>query len=108
MRIFFPILSATLADDVLDSMGPRDLDHDGVAEDRGPLGVSEENVECFLPDDEREKRRKSARHVKWAINVGTHTRHKQPGLITSRSMSLSISFSWPPRGSLPFTPARSP
>ncbi|PSN59916.1 hypothetical protein BS50DRAFT_222252 [Corynespora cassiicola Philippines] len=58
-----------LADDVLDSMGPRDLDHDGVAEDRGPLGVSEENVECFLPDDEREKRRKNARHVKWAINI---------------------------------------
>lgn len=60
---------STLADDVLDSMAPQDLDHDGVAEDRGPLGISEENVECFLPEDEREKRRKSARHVKWAINV---------------------------------------
>lgn len=58
-----------LADDVLDSMAPRDLDHDGVAEDRGPLGFSEENVECFLPDNEREKRRKAARNVKWAINV---------------------------------------
>ncbi|KAJ4302907.1 hypothetical protein N0V90_001798 [Kalmusia sp. IMI 367209] len=60
---------STLADDVLDSMGPRDLDHDGVAEDRGPLGLSEERVECFLPDEERERRRKSARHVKWAINI---------------------------------------
>ncbi|KAF1972236.1 hypothetical protein BU23DRAFT_164488 [Bimuria novae-zelandiae CBS 107.79] len=60
---------STLADDVLDSMNPRDNDHDGVAEDRGPLGVSEERVECFLPDDERERRRKSARNVKWAINI---------------------------------------
>ncbi|PVI02753.1 hypothetical protein DM02DRAFT_717216 [Periconia macrospinosa] len=60
---------SALADDVLDSMAPQDLDHDGVAEDRGPLGISEESVECFLPEDEREKRRKSARHVKWAINI---------------------------------------
>ncbi|KAJ4353708.1 uncharacterized protein N0V89_005438 [Didymosphaeria variabile] len=60
---------STLADDVLDSMGPRDLDHDGVAEDRGPLGASDDRVECFLPDDERERRRKSASHVKWAINI---------------------------------------
>ncbi|KAH7122668.1 hypothetical protein B0J11DRAFT_464667 [Dendryphion nanum] len=59
----------TVADDVLDSMGPRDLDHDGVAEDRGPLHTSEGNVECFLPDDERERRRKAARNAKWAINI---------------------------------------
>jgi hypothetical protein len=62
----------SLADDVLDSMDPQDRDGDGVAEDRGPLGNSAENVECFLPDDEREKRRKSARNVRWAINVGVH------------------------------------
>ncbi|KAF2678946.1 hypothetical protein K458DRAFT_347513 [Lentithecium fluviatile CBS 122367] len=60
---------STVADDVLDSMNPQDLDHDGVVEDRGPLGGSGENVECFLPGSEREKRRKSARHVKWAINI---------------------------------------
>lgn len=59
----------TVADDVLDSMGPRDLDYDGVAEDRGPLHTSEGNVECFLPDDERERRRKAARNAKWAINI---------------------------------------
>jgi hypothetical protein len=59
----------SLADDVLDSMDPQDPDGDGVAEERGPLGISAENVECFLPDDEREKRRKSARNVRWAINV---------------------------------------
>ena len=59
----------TVADDVLDSMGPRDLDHDGVPEQRGPLHSSEGNVECFLPNEERERRRKAARNVKWAINV---------------------------------------
>ncbi|KAF2012842.1 hypothetical protein BU24DRAFT_435193 [Aaosphaeria arxii CBS 175.79] len=59
----------TLADDVLDSMGPRDLDHDGVAEDRGPLHTSEGTVECFLPDEEIEKRRKADRNVRWAINI---------------------------------------
>ncbi|KAF1957282.1 hypothetical protein CC80DRAFT_491431 [Byssothecium circinans] len=60
---------STLADDVLDSMDPRDMDRDGVAEDRGPLGISEESVECFLPDKERARRRKAARNVKWAINI---------------------------------------
>ncbi|KAF2868535.1 hypothetical protein BDV95DRAFT_131459 [Massariosphaeria phaeospora] len=58
-----------VADDVLDSMAPRDLDNDGVAEERGPLHGSDENVECFLPDEEREKRRKAARNIKWAINI---------------------------------------
>lgn len=61
----------SLADDVVDSMNPRDTDHDGVAEDRGPLGLSGEDLEPFLPEDEREKRRKSAKHVKWAINVSS-------------------------------------
>ncbi|KAF2854338.1 hypothetical protein T440DRAFT_486910 [Plenodomus tracheiphilus IPT5] len=60
---------SSLADDIVDSMHPRDTDNDGVAEDRGPLGSSGENLEPFLPEDEREKRRKSAKHVKWAINI---------------------------------------
>ncbi|KAI0569315.1 cation efflux family protein [Pyrenophora tritici-repentis] len=60
---------SSLADDIVDSMNPRDPDHDGVAEDRGPLGSSGEDLEPFLPEEEREKRRKSARSVKWAINV---------------------------------------
>ncbi|KAF2259088.1 hypothetical protein CC78DRAFT_562774 [Lojkania enalia] len=58
-----------LADDVLDSMGPMDLDHDGIAEERGPLYTSGENVEPFLPDEERARRRKAARNSKWAINI---------------------------------------
>ncbi|EFQ87509.1 hypothetical protein PTT_16952 [Pyrenophora teres f. teres 0-1] len=60
---------SSLADDIVDSMNPRDPDHDGVAEDRGPLGSSGEDLEPFLPEEEREKRRKSARSVKWAINI---------------------------------------
>ncbi|OAL02552.1 hypothetical protein IQ06DRAFT_245103 [Phaeosphaeriaceae sp. SRC1lsM3a] len=60
---------SSLADDIVDSMHPRDTDGDGVAEDRGPLGISGETLEPFLPEDERERRRKSAKHVKWAINI---------------------------------------
>ncbi|KAF1942069.1 hypothetical protein EJ02DRAFT_376395 [Clathrospora elynae] len=60
---------SSLADDIVDSMNPQDPDHDGVAEDRGPLGTSGESLEPFLPEEEREKRRKSAKHVKWAINI---------------------------------------
>lgn len=60
---------SSLADDIVDSMNPRDPDHDGVAEDRGPLGLSGEDLEPFLPEEEREKRRKAAKHVRWAINV---------------------------------------
>ncbi|OCL06127.1 hypothetical protein AOQ84DRAFT_432751 [Glonium stellatum] len=62
-------LVMALADDVLDSMNPRDMDHDGVAETGGPLQGSGERVECFLPDEEREKRRKAARNATWAINI---------------------------------------
>jgi hypothetical protein len=64
------MIVSSLADDIVDSMHPRDTDGDGVAEERGPLGSSGENLEPFLPEDEREKRRKSEKHVKWAINVG--------------------------------------
>lgn len=60
---------SSLADDIVDSMNPRDTDNDGVAEDRGPLGVSGESLEPFLPEDERERRRKAAKHVRWAINI---------------------------------------
>jgi hypothetical protein len=60
---------SSLADDIVDSMHPLDTDGNGVAEDRGPLGTSGENLEPFLPEDERERRRTSAKHVRWAINV---------------------------------------
>ncbi|KAK7534977.1 uncharacterized protein J3D65DRAFT_629619 [Phyllosticta citribraziliensis] len=58
-----------MADEVLDSMNPRDYDHDGIAESGGALQATEESVEPLLPDDERQKRRKSRRNAKWAINI---------------------------------------
>jgi len=60
---------SSLADDIVDSFHPRDTDGDGVVEERGPLGDSGGDLEPFLPEEEREKRRKSAKHVRWAINV---------------------------------------
>lgn len=63
------MIVTSLADDILDSMHPRDIDGDGVVDDRGPLGNSGEALEPFLPDNERERRAKSAKHVRWAINV---------------------------------------
>lgn len=60
---------SSLADDIVDSMNPGDPDHDGVAEERGPLGNSGESLEPFLPEDERNRRARAAKHVRWAINV---------------------------------------
>lgn len=65
------MIVSSLADDVLDSMRPRDTDGDGVVEERGPLGNSGESLEPFLPEDERERRRKSTKHARWAINVSS-------------------------------------
>ncbi|KAL9584722.1 MAG: hypothetical protein Q9203_004555 [Teloschistes exilis] len=58
-----------VADDVLDSMHPQDLDGDGIAERRGALHESGNRVQDFLPEDEQEKRRKAERSAKWAINI---------------------------------------
>lgn len=62
-------LVLALADDVIDSMHPLDLDHDGVHENGGPLQGTNESIEPFLPQEEREKRIKSRRRAKWAINI---------------------------------------
>ncbi|KAL8779157.1 MAG: hypothetical protein Q9213_007083 [Squamulea squamosa] len=59
----------SIADDVLDSMNPQDLDGDGVAEIRGALHHQGDRIHEMLPDDEREKRRKAERNAKWAINI---------------------------------------
>lgn len=58
-----------MADDVLDSMNPQDLDGDGVAELGGALKNTGGDIEPLLPQDERENRRKGERNAKWAINV---------------------------------------
>lgn len=59
----------SIADDVLDSMNPQDLDGDGIAERRGALHDTGDRIHEMLPDDERERRRKADRNAKWAINV---------------------------------------
>ncbi|KAF2762898.1 hypothetical protein EJ05DRAFT_471863 [Pseudovirgaria hyperparasitica] len=62
-------LVMSMADDVLDSMNPADLDHDGFAETGGALQREHESVEHLLPQEERERRIKSERKAKWAINI---------------------------------------
>ncbi|KAI4177488.1 MAG: hypothetical protein LQ343_000469 [Gyalolechia ehrenbergii] len=59
----------SIADDVLDSMNPQDLDGDGVAERRGALHDTGERIHEMLPEDEKEKRQKAERHARWAINI---------------------------------------
>jgi hypothetical protein len=68
---------SSLADDIVDSMNPRDTDGDGVAEDRGPLGNSGEELEPFLPEEERDRRARSAKHARWAINVSPKDGEKE-------------------------------
>lgn len=63
------MLVMSMADGVLDSMNPRDLDGDGVAENGGALKRNGGDIEPLLPEDEREHRRKGERRAKWAINV---------------------------------------
>lgn len=59
----------SIADDILESFDP-DRDHDGLLEHGGALQAQGEDVEAFLPKEEREKRQKSERSAKRAINVG--------------------------------------
>ena len=63
------MLVRSIADDVLDSMDPQDMDGDGVAEAGGMLKATHGDIAPLLPDDEREKRRQGERRAKWAINV---------------------------------------
>ena len=58
-----------VADDVLESFDPHDEDGDGVPEERGGLRLTQEDVEPFLPFSEQEKRRKSRKNARVAINV---------------------------------------
>ena len=63
------MLVNSMADDVLDSMNPQDVDGDGVADVVGKLQETHGDIAPLLPDDEREKRRQGERRAKWAINV---------------------------------------
>ena len=69
------MLVMNMADEVLDSMNPQDLDGDGVAETGGALKRNGGDIEPLLPEDERENRRKGERNAKWAINVSRATLH---------------------------------
>ncbi|CAG5188002.1 uncharacterized protein ALTATR162_LOCUS11844 [Alternaria atra] len=87
---------SSLADDIVDSMNPRDTDGDGVAEDRGPLGISGGDLEPFLPEEERNRRAKSAKHARWAININVLVNilllaAKSVAAIWSSSLSLIAS-----------------
>ena len=62
-------LVMSMADDVLDSMNPRDADGDGVAEIGGMLKRTNGDIDPLLPEDERERRKTGERRAKWAINV---------------------------------------
>lgn len=64
------MLVNAMADEVLDSMNPKDLDGDGVVDAGGVFQRSgEESVEQLLPEDEREERRRGEKRARWAINV---------------------------------------
>lgn len=65
-------LVLSMAEHVLDSMNPQDIDGDGVAESGGALKDTGGDIEPLLPEDEMEERRKGERNAKWAINVGLH------------------------------------
>lgn len=58
----------SIADDILESFDP-DRDHDGLLEHGGALQAENEDVEAFLPKEEREKRSRGERSAKRAINV---------------------------------------
>ena len=57
-----------LADDVLDSMDTV-LKNDGAADQRGPLQGTGGELDGFLPENEKKKRRQDAKTAKWAILV---------------------------------------
>ena len=63
------MLVNAMAEDVLDSMNPKDLDGDGVVDTLGAFQRSGESVEHLLPEDEKAQRRKDSRRAKWAINI---------------------------------------
>ncbi|KAL9634244.1 MAG: hypothetical protein Q9164_004209 [Protoblastenia rupestris] len=60
---------SSMADGILDSMNPQDVDGDGIAEDGGALKNTGGEIDPLLPDDEREKRRTGEKRAKWAINI---------------------------------------
>ena len=77
-----------MADDVLDSMNPQDMDGDGIAESGGILKDTGGDIEPLLPEDEREKRRKGERNAKWAINVGFRSCFGRPQMLIVEKINV--------------------
>ena len=63
------LLVKSVSDDVIDSLDPNDVDGDGIPDPINGLHATGESIEPFLPDEEREARRKARRNARWAINV---------------------------------------
>lgn len=97
------MLVMNMAEEVLDSMNPQDLDGDGVAENGGALKRLGGDIEPLLPEDERENRRKGERRAKWAINVRNQSAFAglRRRLTYNRSTSLPTSSSSSLRSLLP-------
>ena len=88
-------LVMNMADDVLDSMNPQDVDGDGVAEEGGKLMQFAGDIEPLLPEDEREKRRVGEKRARWAINVSAGVGQfgtRQQRFPASHHASLVLSF----------------
>lgn len=90
------MLVMNMADEVLDSMNPRDLDGDGVAEAGGALKKHGGDIEPLLPEDERESRRTGEKRAKWAINVCPWKSLESHQMLIRRDrlMLLPTSCSW--------------
>ncbi|PSR81426.1 hypothetical protein BD289DRAFT_41019 [Coniella lustricola] len=58
----------SIADDILLSFDP-DRDHDGILEHGGTLQEEHEDIEAFLPEDERKRRSKAEKSARRAINI---------------------------------------
>ena len=63
------LLVKSVSDDVIDSLDPNDVDGDGIPDPINGLHATGESIEPFLPEEEREARRKGRRNARWAINV---------------------------------------
>lgn len=59
----------SIADDIIDSIDPGDMDGDGIPDRDNPLGKTDDAIEPYLPEEERERRRKAERNNRYAINV---------------------------------------
>lgn len=85
----------SIADDIFESFDP-DRDNDGIRERTGALQLQGEDVEAFLPEEEREHRKRDAKHARIAININVVANifllaAKTGAIFYSQSLSLIAS-----------------